>query len=109
MPVQFTNKEETTNNFFYPELNPNKKVEEAIEEAFLELIDYTPRSKVEICFKNTSKLSFLYWTAPEDFLKFLKSFRGNKVTLIACERQIISFNKKDILYKVVSEVFEKEG
>lgn len=77
-----------------------------VEDAFLELIDYTPKSKVDIVFKNSSTLSFFYWTAPKEFLQLWNKIKGNEVTLIVCDHQIVSFNKEDVLYKKVSEVFE---
>ena len=79
-----------------------------VEEVFLELIDYTPRSKVEIGFRNTSAISFFYWTSPKEFLQLWNSIKGNEVSLIVCDHQIVSFNKKDVLYKRVSEVFEEK-
>ncbi len=78
-----------------------------VEDAFLELIDYTPQSKVDIVFKNSSTLSFFYWTAPKEFLQLWNKIKGNEVTL-ALQDQIVSFNKKDVLYKRVSVFNEQQ-
>ena len=74
------------------------------EELFLSMIDDSPQCKVEIGFKNNSCISFYYWSSPNDFFKLLNSIKGNKVTLIACYNKVVSFNKKDIVYKIASEV-----
>lgn len=105
MPTKLFNNEAEAEEF---ELDLELSMDsDDVEEVILELIDYTPRSKIEIGFKNTSTISFFYWTSPKEFLQLWNSIKGNEVNLIVCDHQIVSFNKKDVLYKRVSEVFEE--
>lgn len=99
MPTPLFSNEAEAKEFGEPGITAS--LEEDIEGIFLELIDYTPRSKVEIHFKNSSTLTFFYWTSPKDFFKLWNSIKGNKVSLIVCDHRIVSFNKKDVLYKSV--------